>query len=977
MRSTERGLGLSRIRPSRRWTLGLALFFQVFAACKDGEAASDSGEAVDTAAKPDPNDPAAIEAWMHLETRDFPLLIWAAQNIQVDYHAPERFDVPSQIESATKALARELPDFFADNGPGFVEARLGEARQRFEIPAGLELREGAERLEAILVWIRDQRKLEGEALHAIEYAALNGYLAPLDPHTVLLTPEEHAELGVKTKGRFGGVGIRVYEGQRRIVVDEVLTDSPAQKAGMEAGDVILKIDGQATVNMPIIEARELLRGPEGTKVKVQVRRGTKKLVLEITRGVIRIESVEATRLPGNVAYLKISTFQEDTGAKVGEFLASMGETAPLEGLILDLRGNSGGLLTQATALLDHIVAQGELVIVRSAAGRESQEAQAQMQLGAKVPVLALIDENSASAAEIVAGGVAALDRGVVLGRASFGKGTVQMLRPSEPYGRELALKLTVAEYLVAEETRIQSRGVRPDLRLLPAMLQEIPGVASLYDEERFARARERAITSQLPSAKHDPPPVPRGDTIDLRYLVRSVELEEGEPPPLRDPEIRIAHEVVRGLAGAGARDAALDGLAKVGAEIVAREDEAIGAAMAALWGGRGERWGREAPAPLEGQLELTARRLDEGAAQAGEPFTVEVEVHNRGETPIDRVRIISDCGQDELDGIEYVFGRLEPGERKSQTLNLVMMAWHSDLHDRLRFDAYAGEPRESPLAQVDVGFDIVAQPRPQLGYEMWIVDDPEADAPPRPPGDPRFDDEPFVLSGNGDGRIQAGERVLLAFEVHNRGEGPSAASFVRVRNLSGKLALLEEGELSLGSIAPGKRARGSIGLTVGPGAPEGGSLDFNLLVGDGVLRERVDEELSIPLAAAGEGEPWRPVPPREDYIPRVLGPHIEFEGLSTVVPGGKLTVRGHAEHPRRVEDLVVWVQGPAGPLTDTKVAYLHQEAEAADAQGRLDFETALELEPGPNRIRVIARDADGIEGRADAWVFVPESEAQK
>src|SRR5690606_13467530 len=148
-------------------------------------------------------------------------------------------------------------------------------------------------LERVLVFIRDQLALEGDALHELEYEALNGYLAPLDPHTLLLTPKEHTELGVKTKGRFGGVGIQIFAGQGRIVIDEVVPGSPGEKAGLEAGDVIVKVDGRATVNMPIVEARELLRGPEGTRVAIVVLRAGKKVTVEVTRGVITIASVES------------------------------------------------------------------------------------------------------------------------------------------------------------------------------------------------------------------------------------------------------------------------------------------------------------------------------------------------------------------------------------------------------------------------------------------------------------------------------------------------------------------------------------------------------------------------------------------------------------------------------------------------------------------------------------------------------------
>ena len=950
------------------WTLVTALGFQ--SGCKSDSEAPQGDAGGPSEEAPTPPDPdaemAAIEAWMKLDAREFPLLIWAAQSVQLEYHDPGRFEPTAQLDAAMDALARARPEFFATREGNALHVTVAEAKKTFELPSTMELRDGAAELEKVLVFVRDASKLEGETLHELEYAALNGYLSPLDPHTILLTPKEHTELGVKTKGRFGGVGIQIHEGERRIVIDEVLPNSPGEKAGLLAGDIIVKIDERATVNMPIVEARELLRGPEGTVVVVVVQREGKKLTLEVTRGVITIDSVDAARLPGDVAYLRISQFQQDTAEKVREALETMGKEKTLAGVVIDLRGNSGGLLTQATAILDLLVDTGELVIVRSATGREAQAAESAFLLGPEIPVVALVDESSASASEIVAGGLRALGRGLVLGRASFGKGTVQMLKPSDPYGEELALKMTVAEYQVAHDTKIQGRGVTPDLRLVPVRLQELAGVAAAYDEERFERERELAISSQLPSAKHDAKAAddaPRGPLV--RYLQQTIELAEGEPTAMRDPEIRLAREVVLGLLGSKDPESRLEKLGQLVSKLAPREDTRIADGMRDAWGDA-SMWGGDPGQGGEASLRVRARRLLTTPVPAGEPFSVELSVGNLGDEVVERVHVLSECNRDELDGIEFIFGRLEPGQTKTERLNLAVLAWHPDLHEELRFDAHVGEPDDEPDGSATLAFDVAGTELPRFGFDMWIVDDPKAAkrAPARPAADPRLPVEPFEVSGNGNGRLDPGERVLLAFSLRNLGPGDAQSPLIRLRNLSGELALLEEGELSFEPLRAGRSVQGSLGLTVGETLPAGSQIDLQVLVGDTHLRERTEKELALTVGDDGASA-W--TKPKSGADPSALPPELHMDETPVRVEGDTVKISGYAEHPRGVADVVLWVQGPGGPLTERKVAYIPQPE--AEGKKPLRFEREVELEPGPNRVRIEARDREGVELQRDLWIF--------
>lgn len=819
-------------------------------------------EAVEPKEAPRPEAPTAerpevdIATLLKLDQRRFPLTVWSAYIVQQEYFDKARLDPRAQLESALRHLGLHTPEFFAAVEGERATVTVGDQRREFVLSGLDDLLAVADRLEEVLAFVQQNLKLDPDAMHKVEYAAINGMLAPLDPHTILLTPEEHTDLGVKTKGAFGGIGAEIREDERRIRVARVLPGGPAEAAGLKDGDLILQIDKQSTINLRAPDAQSMLRGPVDSPVKLKIQRDNKTLTITITRKIIRVESVTKALLPGQIAYLEISTFQENTGEQVRKAIAELTpEGGQLRGLVIDLRDNSGGLLTQAVEVVDALVSSGELVIVRSAHGRESEPAKPELALPEGAAIVALINEDSASAAEIVSGGIKALGRGVVLGRASFGKGTVQLLKPQNLYGRELALKLTIAEYLVAGDTQIQTRGVRPDLTLYPVELSEIPAVANYFDTERFERRRESAQVAHLPSAKHEKKIDPA--TLAAERTLRYFAGRQGQrlPPPaegprqLADPEVRIARDVADALAGLTDSQARADKLKTLADDIAAREDRAIAAGVAATK----IDWTGELGVGDDPQLEMVASLRETDKIAAGQPFTLHVEVTNKGTEPARRVHVLTDCLRDELDGIELLLGTIEPGQTIARDVRLYVMAWHTDLVDTLRVDVHAGEPGPRPDASATVRFDIEGLPRPRFSYDYWIVDDPElaALAPHRPKSTPIPGEPPFAVKGNGDGVLSAGEQVLLALEIRNDGKHDAADARALVHNMSGAQVLLEEGFFPIGKIPAGGAARGAFGLTVSGSADPGKPVELEVVVADVVVRESVRHKFQLPLVAAG------------------------------------------------------------------------------------------------------------------------------
>ncbi len=908
--------GLRRDRSARRLCFAdmlvrrLLLLSLVAGGCTD--APKQPGHSPATRKDKAPAPTLAEDRLADLESRAFPLLVWAMVRVELEYFDPERFDPRGQLASAMHFLGLYTPEFFAevDDDGAKLTVTVRSRTTSWPLDDVVTLADATDRLEEILVFTQDVLALEPEALHELEYTAINGMFAPLDPHTVLLSPDEHNDLGVRTRGSFGGIGAQIRAEGRRIVVVRPLPGMPAEKAGLLPNDVILTIDGAATVNMPADEAQGLLRGPVGESVFVTVRRGKTTLTVEIVRDTIRIDSVESTVLPGNVAYISISTFQENTGEKVGQALETLTGEGGAKSVVLDLRGNSGGLLTQATEVVDKLVTRGELVIVRSAGGREVEEATEALALTSKIPVVVLVDEDSASAAEIVSGGLKELGRGVVLGRSSFGKGTVQMVKPASPYGRELALKLTVAEYLVAGDRSIQSLGVLPDLELLPVEMSSIPGIARYYDDERFERQRERSRTAHLPSAKHHPKRPPGYVApAQLRYLwapqvpdsLQEATDDTAALERLRDPEIRIAREVAVGLVGAGDGEQRASQLSEVVRRLGADEDERIGEALA-----KDDVDWEDGPAEPAYDLAVSASLVAKGPVEAGEPFVVRVEVENRGSAVVERVHGITDCVHDELDGIEMLVGKVDPGEKAVRELQLHVMPWHTNFTDVLAFDLHVGEPGDTPQARAEVRFDVEGAPRPALAYDWWIVDDPAlvSAAPSRPDTPPIPGQPAFAVSGNGDGMLQPGERVLLALSARNDGPGPSPDVRGILRNHSAQQGLLEEGAVTLGTLEPGQTKRAAFGITVNDDADPSQPFEVELVIGDAQVRARARDELPLrvlPKAHTLVAERETVTVQGEEPLRVYNGAHASAPVVLELAPGATLPTIGQLGAWRVVE----------------------------------------------------------------------------
>ncbi len=297
--------------------------------------------------------------------------------------------------------------------------------------------------------------------------AVNGMLGSLDPHSAYLTPELYKELQVDTKGSFGGLGIEITNKGGVLTVVSPIEDTPAARAGLHPGDQIIKIDGDLTKDMSLVDAVKKMRGPRGTKVNLAIRREGVARLLDFTlvRENIQVQSVKWRSLGDGYGYVRITQFQEHTGEALDEALQklSRGDDANLRGLVLDLRNDPGGLLSQAVAVSDTFLDSGMIVYTDGRLENQKQKYFARKQ-GSHVdfPVIVLVNGGTASAAEIVAGALQDHKRALVLGTQTFGKGSVQTILPLDD---QSALRLTTARYFTPNGRSIQATGIKPDIEM--------------------------------------------------------------------------------------------------------------------------------------------------------------------------------------------------------------------------------------------------------------------------------------------------------------------------------------------------------------------------------------------------------------------------------------------------------------------------------------------------------------------------------
>ncbi|HJK93401.1 MAG TPA: MXAN_5808 family serine peptidase [Polyangiaceae bacterium LLY-WYZ-15_(1-7)] len=922
------------------------------------------------------------------------------------YVEPERIDHRRMLLAGLNAIQRSVAPVIVhyEDGAESLAVQVNDQRREFALdvnsPWSL-----ARRFREIFGFLQDNLHDEEVDLRDIEYTAVNGMLRTLDPHTVLLTPDIFEEMQMSTRGEFGGLGIVISIREGHLTIIRPMPNTPASRAGLERGDRVVKINDESTLNMPLSEAVDRLRGPPGSRVTVFVRRRNGQgqwqnpQRVELVRAVIHIDSVESRMLDGGVGYISINSFQGNTHEDLRRALAEL-HRQDLQGLVLDLRDNPGGLLEQAVRISDTFLSSGTIVTTSSNDPRQREEKFASGEgTEPAYPMVVLLNGASASASEIVAGALKNHDRALVIGQRSFGKGSVQVLNNFQDGS---ALKLTIAQYLTPGDLSIQGVGIVPDIAIDP-MTVDAEDMDLAVDPEAYLREADlrSALTSDRVRERVRPSEVLR------YYLNREMrqQLREQDPRDNENEEedeflLRFSRQLLTRVRASDRREM-LEQAQPVLAEVRAEEMNRAIADLRRL----GVDWSEGpdgGPSPV--RVEVSTNRPD-NVGRAGEPFSVRVRVTNEGDAPLFRLRGTTKSDYRLFDDRELVFGRLNPGETKEWTTTLGTCTTEND-------ERVCRLPRDTPdrADGIKIEFDelhghapepaelrtrVEALPRPQFAYYVQVADD---------------------IEGNGDGRLQRGEHASLYLRVRNVGRGRTFDTHANLRNLSGRGILLRDGRFRIDDIAPGEERLVRFTFEVLEDF-ERDETKLELSVIDADLRESISEKVIVPILPGGStpaarsgrvtlspGAVVRAAPDAEaeilaeveggglslpaeatlDGFVRVrlgeeqvawvaesqLGngqggslefqlnhapPRIEVDyGGTLVTRENSITLRGTAVDETLVRDLYIF----AGAR---KVHY--RSTRRADDRTRVSFETEIPMHGGINYITVFARESDEIVSR--------------
>ncbi len=343
------------------------------------------------------------------------------------------------------------------------------------------------------------------------YGAIKGMLGALDAHSAFMPPEVYKEMQVDTKGEFGGLGLQVGIRDKRLIVVAPIAETPAAKAGIKAGDIILKVDDHKMMEgTSLMDAVQKMRGPKGSAVTLTVLRKQEsdfdELVFTLIRDIIRIQSVKSKVLEAGIGYIQISQFQEQTARDLSKAISTL-LNENIHSLILDLRNNPGGLLASAVKVSDQFLESGQRIVsIKSRDGDQDEYTASRESFLKGVPIIVLVNEGSASASEIVSGALQDWRRAVVVGVQTFGKGSVQTILPlSDGSG----LRLTTAKYYTPTGRSIQNKGIEPDIIVkqeitravkAPPIVREKDLARHLGNEGDLEIDQEKSITPPLSDA---------------------------------------------------------------------------------------------------------------------------------------------------------------------------------------------------------------------------------------------------------------------------------------------------------------------------------------------------------------------------------------------------------------------------------------------------------------------------------------------
>ncbi len=729
--------------------------------------------------------------------------------VKEQYVEPERFDPRGMLLAALRAVEQKVPEVvIGEPVNDDILVQVGKKSRNFSIGGMTSLWDLSFRLRDIFRFMETDLSKEIPR-DEIEYAAANGMLSKLDPHSIVLEPKYSKEMKLATRGEFGGLGVVIGLRDGFLTVISPLEGTPAAKAGLKALDKIIKINENSTVNLGLDEAVDQLRGKPGTSVMLTVERKgeTAARRINVVRDIIKVDSVSSQLLDNRFAYLKIKAFHGNTAQDMKVAISQMEKKSKnkLAGLILDFRNNPGGLLDQSIAIADLFLDGGVVVITQGALAknREEEKANAGPQK-TRLPIVVLVNGGSASASEIVAGAIKNRGRGIVIGEQTFGKGSVQMLYD---FPDKSSLKLTIAQYLTPGDESIQSVGITPDILLKPMFANDKKRIL-LFPE---MRTREEDLESHLDDTRI----IKRKPAYELAYLSKILEPSEEEQRQVltkyqEDYEISFAKKLLAKTKGSKKEDLLL-----AAADVVEKERKIEAQKLLYALKDLGIDW--TLLTKNAAKSVLTARVVSPLTVKAGDILTVNLEIKNTGKLPVYRVYGISDSATPLFAGREFLYGKLMPGQKGLWNVEFKIPKEALSRQDLIRVQIKGND--DLLLTSIDVPIIVEGLARSILAYTYYLDD---------------------AQRGNGDGFLEVGEQADLVVLIKNIGLGVAEEPWVLLKNINGSELFVNEGRRKMPSLKPGETSSERLSFTLREEVPE---TKVQLHVYDGVMGDFWSEKI--------------------------------------------------------------------------------------------------------------------------------------
>lgn len=816
------------------------------------------------------------------------------------YVEPDRIKPKEMLVESLSWLERIIPEVQVNvnDESEEVEILVDKTSKIIDISRIRRLGELCNTLNEVLHFVNENKYHEIEA-EDIEYAAINGMLAQLDPHSVVFPPKDFTEFKIGTSGKFGGLGMVVGLRDGILTVISPIEGTPAFRAGLKSGDKIVAIDEDSTINMSLQEAVSKLRGDPSTSVIliVEIKKSQTNKTVTLIREIIAIPSVDSKLVDGNIGYIKIRNFQEDTSQALEEKIAELtAESGTLKGLILDLRNNSGGLLGQAIAVADKFLSSGMIVVTVEPMGKQKiQKAKKSSRDLAKSPLVVIIDAGSASGAEIVAGALKDNNRAILIGDTSFGKGSIQQL---VDLMNGAALKLTVGKYLTPNFTDIQSVGIAPDILLAQSQVSEDEII--LFNESKHFREKDlkkhldEHSKAELPYEKIKYLSFTDTDTDSETEEQKQKQKDEGyyKIPDLEtDTHVQFAKKIILNTPSYDNNDDLLGQLKPIFEDFKKDEEVKISDALNTL----DIDWSTGETITLPSVTTKLHLVPSNGKLKASEELKIEISVTNNSTGTLYQLRGITESKNLLIDKHEFVFGKVETGMTKTSSKTIKIPQNSISRKDELfikfsEFNEHAPEDIKSAIS-------IAAQPKAVFSYSYQIIDEGEG------------------LTGNGDGIIQKGEVVDLVLFVKNIGKGTSEKNIIALRDLNHKEVFIEKGKMELGELLPGESKSFRLKLSVRD-TLEADSFSVDITIADITFGTRISGKLEFNVDQNNNGEKIqltdKALKVTGNYVPIYNGkslstPIIAYAGNGTILIADKETQRWSWCRVRMSEGRFGWI----------------------------------------------------------------------